>query len=106
MRLTLLTVAARARNFAVMTTTPHFNPATLGVFLPNSERGLRSAAATAAEITPGHLHDFLTGRRYGSDPRIREAVAKGISEATGISVTAEAITCSCSSPASHRKVAA
>lgn len=84
----------------------HLNPDLLEALLPTAERGLRSTVAREAEITPGHLHDFLTARRFGSDPRIQQAVADAIATVTGVPVTVAAITCRCSDPGSHRKVAA
>lgn len=80
-------------------TPPHLHRDALSALLDRyveQERTTRSRVATAAGVTPGHLHDLITGRRSGIDHDLRSRVA------LAIHVPAEAITCHCSDLARHR----
>lgn len=64
----------------------------------------KQEVALAGDLTPSQLSNVLSGRRLGSDADLREAIARGLSEALGFAVHPRAITCHCADPSSHREV--
>lgn len=74
----------------------HINPAAASAIVRDLPHGGKSQLAMRVGISPGHLHDLLTGRRAGTDEDLRGRLADEL----GVSVNA--ISCWCDDLGRHR----
>lgn len=79
----------------------HANAGTLRALI-RAAGAQKQDVALHAGMSASQLSNVLSGRRLGTDPQTRQAIADGLSEVLGFPIHPRDFTCYCPEPRSHQ----